>query len=262
MAPSLGHMGLVGRGICLLVHCVTNRLPSERRTEQMAVDYGQVAKSVNRTARKLREVVPYWTAKELPWRCPRTPYRVFLAEFLLVRTHVKAVADIFEDVVTCYPDLESLATADEDELASALKSLGLRKRVPLLQKAARYLVENHRGQIPKKIEDLAKVPGLGLYTSVAIAAFAYDSPGVPADVNVLRFLSRLTGLPMEHPTKGSKDLRALLPFLSPNVGGPAPESLLDFSRTVCRLKRPRCSECPATDECTYFAIMEQEETGS
>lgn len=225
------------------------------------MSYDQACDAVTWAARKLREQkVLYYVAEELPWRRLRTPYRVFLAEFLLVRTRSDVVARLFEDIVACYPDLASLASADESELAVALKPLGLKKRVPLLLRAARYLMEQHGGQIPEKVEDLMEVPGLGLYTAVAIAAFAYDSSNVPADVNILRFLSRLTGLLMEHPTKGSKDLRALLPLLSRDMGGPEPENLLDFSRTVCRPRRPRCSECQLTSECVYFASISREET--
>lgn len=196
---------------------------------------------------------PYWVSQDLPWRRYQTPYRVFLAEFLLVRTRTDVVARIFEDVFNRYPDLISLANADEDELATILEPLGLRKRVPFLIRAAQHILNHHAGKIPKRIEDLLEVPGLGLYTATAIAAFAYDSSEVPADVNILRFLSRLTGLPMEHKTKGSEELREMLPFLSPDIGGPAPENLLDFSRKICRPRRPKCEECPLTAECSYFA---------
>ncbi len=220
------------------------------------VTYNQVSGTVTQAARRLREVpVHYWVSEQLPWRRLRTPYRVFLAEFLLVRTRTKAVAEIFEDVVARYPDLSSLASANESELLAALETLGLKKRVPLLIKAAKHLAEYHESQIPEKVEDLLKVPGLGLYTSVAIAAFAYDSAEVPADVNIMRFLSRLTGLPMEHPTKGSNALRSLLPLLSRDMGGPKSESLLDFSRTVCGPWRPKCAECPISSNCSYSASM-------
>jgi len=223
-------------------------------SNENSLSSSQASDSVVQAARRLREeTAPYWVSKQLPWRLPRTPYRVFLAEFLLIRTRANAVAEIFEEVVAAYPDLNSLASADERHLASTLKSLGLKKRVPLLIRAAQYLMEQHEGQVPEKVEDLLEVPGLGLYTSVAIAAFAYDSGEVPADVNIMRFLSRLTGLPMGHPTKGSNDLRALLPLLSQDMGGPEPESLLDFSRTICGPWRPRCSECPIRIDCSYFA---------
>jgi len=209
-------------------------------------------------AGKLREELqPLPGSAMLPWRTRRTPYRVFLAEFLLVRTRCDVVARLFDDIVAHYPDVPSLARADQDGLAAILKPLGLRKRVPFLIKASCYISDRHHGEIPARVEDLLEVPGLGPYAAAAIAAFAFDAPVVPADVNVLRFLSRLTGLPMEHRTKGSKDLKRLLPLLSTTNGGPSPEVLLDFSRLVCRSRRPRCEECPLSTECTYFCASNQ-----
>ena len=216
-------------------------------------NYALISKSVLRAGKKLaEETAPYWESDQLPWRRERTPYRVFLAEFLLVRTHTKAVVDIFETIATRYPDLNAIASADEAELADDLKTLGFNKRASLLARAARYLLKEHAGRIPKDRDELMKVPGLGPYTAAAIAAFAYDSTDVPADVNILRFLARLTGLPMKHPTKGSKELRDFLKFLSPDSGGPRSESLLDFARKVCRPASPRCRDCPVRSGCMFW----------
>ncbi len=194
----------------------------------------------------------YDVSQGLPWRVNRTPYRVFLAEFLLVRTRTDVITRVFEEIVAAYPNINTLAKASEEELASVLKPLGLRKRVPILIRAANYIVRDHNGQIPTNINDLFNIPGLGLYTSVAIAAFAFDSIEVPADVNILRFLSRFSGLEMSHPTKGSEKLRELLPFLSKANSGLPAEKLLDFSRLVCCPKRPRCLDCPLRSQCHYF----------
>ena len=188
----------------------------------------------------------------LPWRVNKTPYRIFLAEFLLVRTRTDVIARVFEQIVLAYPDIYSLGNTPEEELANVLKPLGLRKRVPILIRAAKHIVNDHDGQIPTNIEDLLNVPGLGLYTSAAIAAFAFDSTDVPADVNILRFLSRLTNLKMVHPTKGSKKLRELLPYLSKVNSGPSVEKLLDFSRLVCHPRQPKCLNCPLHSQCHYF----------
>lgn len=189
----------------------------------------------------------------LPWRVNKTSYRVFLAEFLLVRTRTDVIASMFEKIVLAYPDISALSNATEEELACVLKPLGLRKRVPILIRAAKHIIGEHEGEIPTDIGDLLAIPGLGLYTSAAIAAFAFDSTDVPADVNILRFLSRLTGLEMQHPTKGSEKLRELLPFLSKVNSGPPAEKLLDFSRLVCRPRRPKCPDCPLQSHCRYFA---------
>lgn len=196
----------------------------------------------------------------LPWRKYRTPYRVFLAEMLLVRTRADVVARLFEQVVTRYPTIQALAEADEEELRHLLQPLGLSKRIPYLIKAARYVCDNHGGEIPRNVDELLKIPGIGSYTAVAIATFAYGESGVPADVNILRFVSRLTGLEMKHTTKGSPELRELLPLLSEHKVGLSAEDLLDFTRLVCKPRKPRCYECTLRSYCNYFQhVTSQEE---
>lgn len=204
---------------------------------------------VGRAARLLKAtLVPDDT---LPWRRNPTPYYVLLAEFMLIRTRWNVVARIFEDVVARFPDLHTLARASEAEVEEVLRPLGLHKRAAFLRLAASYLVDHHAGRIPSDPEALRKVPGLGEYTASAVAALAYGVPVVPADVNVFRFLSRLTGLPKGHPTRGSPELRSLLPFLSQANGGPAPAALMDFLRMTCRPRNPDCPSCPVRRICAY-----------
>lgn len=195
---------------------------------------------------------------ELPWRRYRTPYRVFLAEMLLVRTRADVVARLFEEIASRYSTIETLASANEDELRAVLYPLGLAKRVPYLIKAARYICDQHSGEIPNEVDDLLKVPGIGVYTAVAIATFAYGQGLVPADVNILRFMSRLTGLEMEHVTKGSQALRDLLPFLSEQNTGLSAENLLDFTRLICKARKPQCNECPLSNRCSYYQRLDVE----
>jgi|YNPMSStandDraft_1061717.scaffolds.fasta_scaffold21073_2 A/G-specific adenine glycosylase len=197
---------------------------------------------------------------ELPWRKYRTPYRIFLAEMLLVRTRTDVVADHFERIASRYPTIETLAFADETELREMLRPLGLSKRVPYLIKAARYICENHNGEIPADFESLLKVPGIGAYTAAAILTFGYGQGLVPADVNILRFVSRFTGLKMGHPTKGSQELRDLLPLLSEANVGLSAENLLDFTRLICKARKPKCHICPLSEHCSYFknTLLEQE----
>lgn len=197
---------------------------------------------------------------ELPWRKYRTPYRIFLAEMLLVRTRADVVADHFERIASRYPTIEALALANESELREVLRPLGLSKRVPYLIKAARYICDNHDGKVPDDLESLLKVPGIGKYTATAILTFAYDQELVPADVNILRFVSRFTGLEMGHVTKGSQELRDLLPLLSEANVGLSAENLLDFTRLICKARKPKCHVCPLSEHCSYFknTLLEQE----
>lgn len=197
---------------------------------------------------------------ELPWRKYRTPYRIFLAEMLLVRTRTDVVSEHFERIASKYPTIEALALANENELREVLRPLGLSKRVPYLMKAACYICENHNGEIPTDLESLLKVPGIGKYTATAILTFAYERDLVPADVNVLRFVSRFTGLEMGHVTKGSQELRDLLPLLSEANVGLSAENLLDFTRLICKARKPKCHVCPLSEHCSYFknTLLEQE----
>ena len=208
------------------------------------------SRKVTKAAKKL--ALSNFEENWLPWRRHRTPYRIFLAEFLLVRTRTDVVAKLYEEIYGALPSLEAIASASDDELAAVLRPLGLLKRIPYLKRAAEYILLHHNGAVPCEVDELKKVPGLGDYTATAIVAFACDLPSVPADVNILRFVSRLTGLAMEHTTKGSKEIRNLLPYLSKQKSGLRPQNLLDFSRLICRPRNPRCSECPLKEICVYF----------
>ncbi len=189
---------------------------------------------------------------ELPWRENRTPYRVFLAEFLLIRTRTDVVAKYFEQIVAKLPDIYTLAETDEQKIAEVIAPLGLHRRSSFLKRAALHITNENEGVIPNTLDRLMSVPGLGTYSALAILAFAFDSKQVPADVNILRFLSRLTGLPMVHRTKGSRHLRGLLPYLSTDQHGPPTEYLLDFTRLVCKSRKPKCDACPLQARCVYF----------
>ena len=187
----------------------------------------------------------------LPWRMDPTPYRVFLAEMMLVRTRWDVVAKHYDAVFARFPNLHALASASPSDILEALAPLGLRKRAQYLKRAALYLVEHFGGNIPHEPEKLKRVPGIGEYTANAIAALAYRLPVVPADANIFRFLSRLTGIPTGHRTKGSRALRSLLPFLSVGNGGPSVPTLLDFVRLICRPRLPKCVECPLASMCKF-----------
>ncbi len=193
------------------------------------------------------------TGEKLPWRQHRTPYRIFLAELLLVRTRSDVVARIYENVFNHYPDIDALGAANEDELGEILYPLGLSKRMPYIIKAAQHICKVHNGKIPMDVNDLLETPGLGLYTAPAIATFAYGQSFVPGDVNILRFISRLTGLEMEHKTKGSKKLWELAPLLSEDCTGLSAEKLLDFTRLICRSRNPLCDECPLIKFCAFLS---------
>lgn len=188
----------------------------------------------------------------LPWRENNTPYRIFLAELMLVRTRADVVARIYESCFEKYPDIYTLGAADENELSELLHPLGMLKRTPYFIEAARYICKTHEGLLPRDIKSLIKIPGIGLYTASAISIFAFNEKAIPYDVNILRFLSRYTGLEMENKTKGSNKLRDLAVELSEEKTGLKTEVLLDFTRLICRSRNPICEQCCLKSSCVYF----------
>jgi A/G-specific adenine glycosylase len=206
--------------------------------------------------REAGDSIAYWasttrTPEKLPWREKRTAYGIFLAEFLLTRTRSDLVARVFGELLSSYPDIKSLASAAPHELESLLRPLGLVKRVPMLLAAARHIQNVSLGEIPSGQAELEAIPGIGRYAAAAIRAFAFGERIVPPDVNVLRFLSRVTGLPMVHPTRGSRELLSLVSELMSEYSSPTPEEILDFCRTVCRPRSPRCQSCPILNRCAW-----------
>lgn len=155
-------------------------------------EYARLVRRVRQAARRLARARLNLPTEHLPWRAQRTPYRVFLAEMLLVRTRADVVARVFEEVVQRYPTPTALARADEEALTQLLSPLGYRKRVPLLRRAGKHLAEVHGSTIPGSVRELLAIPGVWDYTAAAVAAFAHAGDEVPEDVNILRTVRGLS----------------------------------------------------------------------
>ena len=131
--------------------------------------------------------------RHLPWREEVSPYRTLISEIMLQQTRVEAVKPYFERFLATFPDLPSLADADDELLFKRWEGLGYYSRARNLKKCAKEVVERFGGVIPRDVSDLLTLPGIGPYTAGAIAAFAYGIPAPAVDGNVLRVTARLTG---------------------------------------------------------------------
>ena len=138
-------------------------------------------------------------ARRLPWRVgPKErqlgvrpdPYRVWLSEIMLQQTTVKAVAPYFQRFVTRWPSVAELAAAEDNEIMAAWAGLGYYSRARNLIACARVVAARPGGRFPEAAEELAQLPGIGAYTSAAIAAIAFDEPVAVVDGNVERVIAR------------------------------------------------------------------------
>ena len=197
-------------------------------------------------------------ARDLPWRVgPRAraagvmpdPYRVWLSEIMLQQTTVAAVRDYFHRFTARWPDLTALAAAPEDDILKAWAGLGYYSRARNLKKCADAVARDHGGAFPADAGALRALPGIGEYTSAAIAAIAFDAPAPVVDGNVERVMTRLHAIDTELP-RAKPAIRALVAdMLDPARPGDFAQAMMDLGATICTPRRPACLHCPLQDDC-------------
>jgi len=197
-------------------------------------------------------------ARELPWRVGPAeiargkrpdPYRVWLSEIMLQQTTVAAVKDYFAKFTAKWPDVAALAAASEDDILKAWAGLGYYSRARNLKKCADAVVAKHGGQFPETAAGLRDLPGIGDYTSAAIAAIAFNEPAAVVDGNVERVIARLHAIETPLP-EAKKNIRRLKQALTP-AGRPGDfaQAMMDLGATLCTPRRPACLHCPLRDGC-------------
>jgi A/G-specific adenine glycosylase len=197
-------------------------------------------------------------ARRMPWRVPPAarregvrpdPYHVWLSEVMLQQTQVRTVEAYFRDFVSRWPTIHALAAAPADDLMKAWAGLGYYSRARNLRKCAEEVGLAMGGRFPETAEELRKLPGIGAYTSAAIAAIAFDEPIAVVDGNVERVVSRLWRIEQAMP--GGKEtvrghVQAMLPHARP---GDFAQAMMDLGATICSPRRPACALCPLSRSC-------------
>ncbi|PIY32358.1 MAG: A/G-specific adenine glycosylase, partial [Bacteroidetes bacterium CG_4_10_14_3_um_filter_42_6] len=132
--------------------------------------------------------------RQLPWRQTSNPYYIWLSEVILQQTRVDQGLPYYIRFTQKYPDIVSLASANEQDVFKLWQGLGYYSRATNMLKAAREIVSTYHGEFPKNMNLLIKLPGIGSYTAAAIASMAFNMPHGVVDGNVYRVLSRLYGI--------------------------------------------------------------------
>lgn len=192
--------------------------------------------------------------RDLPWQNPRTPYRVWLSEIMLQQTQVKTVIPYFIRFINRFPDIRSLAGAEEDDVLALWSGLGYYSRGRNLHKTARMICETHNGVIPDKVSELTRLPGIGESTAAAIASLAYNQRTPILDGNVKRVLSRFflisDSLELTHV---KQKLWKLADACMPSQQcADYTQAIMDLGATCCLARNPTCELCPLQQNCQAF----------
>jgi A/G-specific adenine glycosylase len=191
--------------------------------------------------------------RDLPWRQDRDPYRVWLSEIMLQQTRVAAVLDHYQAFLRRFPTIEKLAAAREASVLAAWSGLGYYRRARMLHAAAQEIVRQHAGEFPSTAEQLRLLPGVGRYTSAAIASIAFGEPVAVVDGNVERVLGRLL-----HKNLAGEGLwQAAGELLAAQRPGDFNQAMMELGATVCLPRQPMCLGCPVYRFCATQGDLEK-----
>ena len=205
----------------------------------------------------LRTALLRWYRRErrdLPFRRTRDPWAVWVSETILQQTTVATGVPRWERFLSRFPTVSSLAAASEREVLAEWSGLGYYARARNLHRAAR-LVEEAGGAIPRSVEGLRTLPGVGPYTAAAVASIAFGLPVPLVDGNVARVLARLLAIPGDARTGRSRAAveAAAAALLNRRSPGGHNQALMELGALVCLPRKPRCSSCPLARECRALA---------
>jgi A/G-specific adenine glycosylase len=191
--------------------------------------------------------------RHFPWRETRDPYRTMVAEVMLQQTQTGRVGPSYQGFLARFPTLDRLAHAPAMDVIQAWKGLGYNRRAVDLQRTAQAIEREHGGVFPTQPAALRRLPGLGEYSSNAIACFAFDAQVPVVDTNVRRVLSRAAA--GKDPEQLPSDRVAALAaeWLPPGEAYRWNQALMDIGAMLCRSSKPLCAKCPLKAVCVYHA---------
>jgi len=190
--------------------------------------------------------------RDLPWR-NTSPWGVMISEFMLQQTPVKRVLPKWHEWIDRWPTPADLAASKKSEAIHAWGRLGYPRRAIRLHESAGVIADKFENQVPRSLEDLRTLPGVGEYTAAAIASFAYGESALVMDINIRRFFARsIDGI--ESPTSSPSQVeRRLRTELIPRDGALWAAATMELGALVCTARTPLCDQCPVMKICAWRA---------
>jgi|688.fasta_scaffold82644_5 A/G-specific adenine glycosylase len=193
--------------------------------------------------------------RDLPWRNTAFPYFIWISEVILQQTRVEQGLPFYHRFVERFPNVQSLAAADENEVLAVWKGLGYYSRARKLHHAAKLIVENG-SSFPNSFKTLLELPGIGPYTAGAIASIAYNEAVPALDGNAFRIMTRVFNI--SEPVSSSKAQKVInslaKEWISKSRPGDFNQALMDLGSSICVPRQPICPSCPLNEGCEAFSL--------
>ena len=198
------------------------------------------------------EALAWYTAnaRELPWREPDAgAWPILISEIMLQQTPVVRVLPAWTEWVSRWPTPADLAADPVGEAIRAWGRLGYPRRAKWLHACAVKIVENHGGEVPRQLDQLLALPGIGDYTARAVLSFAYGQRHPVVDTNVRRLVARVVN-GVEDQAIPLSTVEGLLPP-QPAQAAVVSAAFMELGALVCTAKSPRCGVCPYAQRCAW-----------
>jgi A/G-specific adenine glycosylase len=187
--------------------------------------------------------------RQLPWRDERDPWKILVSEIMLQQTSVQRVLGKWEAFIAEFPTTHTCAEAELGHVLRLWQGLGYPRRARNLHNASRVIVSEHSGRVPRLLDELMALPGVGPYTARAVMAFAFEDDVAVVDTNIARVLRRLTGESLS-PRSTQVVADEVLPEGESWLWN---QAMMDLGATVCR-PRPLCAQCPVQYVCEWRGL--------
>jgi len=203
---------------------------------------------------KLRTRILHWyrrNARDLPWRHDLHPYRTWVSEIMLQQTQVATVVEYFHRFLERFPNVRSLADADQQEVLRYWEGLGYYRRARQLHKAAQIIRDEHNSEFPTDFESVLALPGIGRYTAGAILSISLNQRLPIVEANTNRLFARL----LLHEddvmtTQTQKRFWAFAEWILPRKHiSDFNQALMEVGALICTPQNPDCDSCPLKSIC-------------
>jgi len=187
----------------------------------------------------------------MPWRADPSPYKVWISEVMLQQTQVATVIPYFERFIARFPNVQSLADADPQNVLHCWEGLGYYSRARHLQATARQIAGPLQGRFPASAEAWKRLPGIGDYTAAAISSIAGGKPEPAVDGNVLRVYARLRAIrdDITQPAVRNAFREQLRPIIQKVAPSAFNQAMMELGALICRPRQPLCEIYPLQHHC-------------
>ena len=181
----------------------------------------------------------------------KNPYELLIATMLSAQTTDKQVNRVTPGLFERFPDPKALAEADIGEIESLIKTCGFYKtKARNIKEACRVIVEEYGGRVPRTLEELTALPGVGRKTANVVLSNAFGVDAIAVDTHVFRVANRL-GLAQSGDVRGTEE--QLMENIPRDKWSRAHHWLIHHGRRICKARRPKCAGCPLAEVCSFKA---------